>query len=56
MNVAPFPEKFSAFFILEVIFNIVVAVVFKVIFAWKCIKIIFYYYFLKFIFDISTSK
>jgi hypothetical protein len=53
---APFLEKFSAFFILEVTFDIVVAVVFKVIFDCKCIKIIFYYYFLKFIFDISTSK
>jgi hypothetical protein len=39
------------------VFDIVVAVVFKVFFVRKCIKIIFYYYYyLKFIFKINISK
>ena len=29
---------------------------FKVIFAWKYIKVIYYYYFLKFIFNINVLK
>jgi len=29
---------------------------FKVFFVWKCIKIIYFFYFLKFIFDINILK
>jgi hypothetical protein len=28
----------------------------RLLFTWKCIKIILFFYFLKIIFDISTSK
>jgi hypothetical protein len=42
--------------LLENLFGIVVIIVFLMIFTWKCIKIIYIFYFLKFIFNINTLK
>ena len=40
---------------MKIVFGNLVAVRFKVFFAWKCIKAI-YFLFFKIIFDINTSK